>query len=114
MCDKGFIWNPCNCECQCDKLCDAGEYLDYKKFKYRKRMIDKLVEECREIIGEKELHSNDTLNAVSLNGILCSFCTVYIVLFVIFLKIGESISSVFIYLYWHLKKIYTETTIYWV
>ena len=24
VCDKGFIWNPSNCEC--DKLCDAGDY----------------------------------------------------------------------------------------
>ena len=26
MCDKGFIWNPSNCECKCDKSCDIGEY----------------------------------------------------------------------------------------
>ena len=24
MCDKGFIWNPINCECEPDKLCDVG------------------------------------------------------------------------------------------
>ena len=30
MCDKGFIWNPSNCECECDKSCDVGEYLDYE------------------------------------------------------------------------------------
>ena len=30
--DKGFIWNPGNCECECDKSCDLGEYLDYKKY----------------------------------------------------------------------------------
>ena len=30
VCDKGYIWNPSNCECECDKSCDAGEYLDYK------------------------------------------------------------------------------------
>ena len=28
LCDKGFIWNPSNCECECDKACDVGEYLD--------------------------------------------------------------------------------------
>ena len=28
VCDKGFIWNPSNCEC--DKSCDIGEYLDYE------------------------------------------------------------------------------------
>ena len=32
-CDKGSIWNPSNCECECDKLCDVGEYLDYKNCK---------------------------------------------------------------------------------
>ena len=26
MCDKGFIWNPSNCECECDKSCDVSEY----------------------------------------------------------------------------------------
>ena len=25
---KGFIWNPSNCECEGDKSCDVGEYLD--------------------------------------------------------------------------------------
>ena len=29
-CDKGFIWNSSNCEC--DKSCDVGEYLDYEIF----------------------------------------------------------------------------------
>ena len=23
-CDKGFIWNPSNCDCEYDKLCDIG------------------------------------------------------------------------------------------
>ena len=27
--DKGYAWNPSNCECQCDKSCNVGEYLDY-------------------------------------------------------------------------------------
>ena len=33
-CDNGFIWNPSDCEC--DKLCYIGEYLDYKNCKCRK------------------------------------------------------------------------------
>ena len=28
VCDKGFIRNPSNCECECDESCDVGEYLD--------------------------------------------------------------------------------------
>ena len=23
-CDKGYIWNPSDCACECDKLCDIG------------------------------------------------------------------------------------------
>ena len=37
ICDKRFIWNPSNCECECDKLCDIGEYLDYENCKFRKK-----------------------------------------------------------------------------
>ena len=47
VCDKGFIWNPGNCECECDKLCDI-ECLDYENCKCRKKLVDKLVEECTE------------------------------------------------------------------
>ena len=50
--NKRFIWNPSNRECECDKLCDDGEYLDYVNCKSRKRLVDKLVEECSEIIDE--------------------------------------------------------------
>ena len=55
MCDKGFIWNPSNCECECDKSCDIGEYLDYKNFKCRRKIIDKLIEECSENIDENKM-----------------------------------------------------------
>ena len=27
---KGFIWNPSNCECECDKSVDVEEHLNYK------------------------------------------------------------------------------------
>ena len=29
VCDKGFFWNPSNCERECDKACDIGQYLDH-------------------------------------------------------------------------------------
>ena len=64
ICDKGFIWNPSNCECECDKSCDVGEYLDYENCKCRKRLIDKLVEECSENIDGNEWICNGTLNAL--------------------------------------------------
>ena len=48
VCDKGFIWNP-------SKTCDVGEYLDYENWKCRKVLVDKLVDECTEIIEEAKL-----------------------------------------------------------
>ena len=51
-CDKRFIWNPSNCECECNKSGDVGEYLDYEICKFRKRLTYKLVEECIENIDE--------------------------------------------------------------
>ena len=45
VCDKGSIWNASNCcECECDKLCDIGKYLDYKNCGCRKKLVDKLIE----------------------------------------------------------------------
>ena len=32
----------------CGELCDVGEYLGYKNWKCRKKLADKLVEECSE------------------------------------------------------------------
>ena len=37
VCDKGFIWNLSNCECECDKSCDVGEYLEYENCKCSKK-----------------------------------------------------------------------------
>ena len=69
MCDKGFIRNTSNCECECDKSCDVGEYLNNKNFKCRNRLIDKLVEECSENIDGNKMLYNETLDIVPLDAI---------------------------------------------
>ena len=55
ICDVGFIWNPSNCECECDQSCYVGKYLDYENCKRRKKLVDKLVEECSENIDEVKI-----------------------------------------------------------
>ena len=55
ICDEGVIWNPSNCEWKCDKSCDVWEYLDYANCKFRKRLTDKLVEECSENIKWEDI-----------------------------------------------------------
>ena len=53
VCDKGFIWHPSNCER--NKSCDVGEYLDYENCSWRKKIVDKLVEECTETVEKLKL-----------------------------------------------------------
>ena len=55
VCEKAFIWNPSNFECECDKSCDVGEYLDYENCKCSKNLVDKLVEDCTENVEEVKL-----------------------------------------------------------
>ena len=102
MCDKGFIWNPSNCQCECDKSCDVGEYLDYKNCKCRNKTVDKLLEECSKNIDGNEMLHNETLNLTPLNVYkkVCNPCTIYIVLFAVFFIASICISIVFIYFHW--------------
>ena len=73
--------------CECDKSCDVGEYLDCENCKCRKRLVDKLVEECNESIDEEVeiLDKNEN-----------SSCILYIVLFSIFFTINVGIATYFV------------------
>ena len=60
ICDKGFIWNPSNCMCECDKSCGIEEYLDYKNCVCRNSTVDKLVEECTNVIDSNNIYNEIT------------------------------------------------------
>ena len=100
MCDKGFTWNPSNCECECDKSCYVGQCLDYENCKGRKKFVDKLVEECTETVKEVKL-AKITLSEDE-NKYKCSSCTLYIVLFSILFTINVGIGTCFVYFHWYL------------
>ena len=111
VCDKGFIWNLSNCECECDKSCDFSEYLDYKNCKCKKMLVDKLVEEYTENIEETRLvekTSTELQSAKNENKLKCSSCTLCIVLFSILLTINVGISTYFVYFYWYIRKGFTR------
>ena len=95
VCNKGFIWNPSNCECEYDKSRDVGEYLDYAICKCRKRLVDKLVEECTENVEEVKL-VKITLGEDN-NKHKCNSCILYIVLFSIIFTINVGIGTYFFY-----------------
>ena len=101
VCDEGYVWNPSNCECECDKSCNISQYLNYLDCKCRKKLIDPLIEECTENNDETKL-VNITL-AENENNYEHSSCKVYILLmtvvlqfllellFILFITIGLSL-----------------------
>ena len=112
VCDKGFIWTPTNCECECDKSRDIGEYVDYENCKCKKRLVDKLVEECTETVEEvkrakitsmelhsTELHSTNLHPAKNEDKHKYSSCTLFIVYFQYFLQLTlELVLVLFIFI----------------
>ena len=86
-CDKRFIWNPSNCECECDKWRDVREILGYKNCKCRTKLVDKLVEECTKNMEEVKMPK--TILAEHENMCKCS-CTLYIALFSVLSTIKHS------------------------
>ena len=75
VCDKEFIWNPSNCDCEFDKSCDIGEYLDYSNCKCWKKSVDKLIEECTGNIEKLKLlvTMSIKMNVVLAHCTLCYF-----------------------------------------
>ena len=104
VCDKGYAWNPSNCECECDKSCDIGEYLDYENCKCKKRLVDKLVDECNETVKEVKLANIIFAENENENSYKCTPCIVYIALLLIFFTINVIGIVTYVYSQWYLKK----------
>ena len=52
------MWNPSTCECQCDKWCKLGEYLDHKNCVCKNKLVGRLVSECTSINGTMMNNNN--------------------------------------------------------
>ena len=90
-CDKGYIWNPSTCFCECDRYCETGQYLDYKNCVCRKEIIDNLIEQCTSTADIK----NNALSTKSDE----SSSNIYFILFIVFLVLFILFLVAFIY-YW--------------
>ena len=91
ICDKGSIWNPSNCECECNKSCDIDEYLDYQNCKCKKKLVDKLVERSS---AEKCTENIDEVKISNENEFVCSY-TICVALIAIALAISIGIVTYF-------------------
>ena len=56
-CNKGYMWNPSTCECECDIWCKPGQYLDYKKYVCKNKLIGKIISECTSLINETMMNN---------------------------------------------------------
>ena len=102
VCDKGFIWNPSNCDCECDKNCDFNEYLDYLNCKCRKKLADKLIDECTKIIEEVKLAEITPFE--NKNNYEYNSCRIYIILMIVVFTIFTGITVYLVYYNWSLIK----------
>ena len=94
--------NPSNCECECDTNCDFSEYLDYENCKWRKKVVDKLIDQCTETIEEVKfaeitIFENENENKYG-------SCKVYIALMIVVFTIFTAINIYLVYYNWSLIK----------
>ena len=73
-----------NCECECDKPSDVGEYLDYENCKCMRILVEKLIEECIKTVKEVKHFENNHK---------CSSDTLHFVLFSILFTINVGIGT---------------------
>ena len=99
VCNKGYFFNPSNCNCECDKSCDIVKYLDYSNCKCRKKLIDPFAEECTENINETNLVKK-TLDKIK-NKDKCNSYVLYKVLFWIFFILFIISIEIGIYFVYH-------------
>ena len=88
ICDKGCMWNPSTCTCECDKYCGTGQYLDYDNCVCRKKLINYLIEECTSIVNIDLIEKKES-----------SGVNIYLILFIIFLVLCVLLIVGLIYYY---------------
>ena len=76
--------------------------INYENYKCRKKLVDKLAEECTQTVKEVKLAK--ITSAEDENKHKYSSCTLYVVLILLLFTINVGIGSYFLYFYWYSKK----------
>ena len=88
------MWNPSTCECQCDKRCKPGQYLDHKNCICKNKLIGRLTEECTSVINKTMINNKDNIDNDN------TIWNVFIDLFSVLLIVRIVCFSVFAYYRW--------------
>ena len=95
------MWNPSTCSCECDLWCKQGQYLDYKNYVCKNRLIGRGTELCSSFINEKTVD-------IDKNGVVIyekdQGNNIYVALFYVALLIGVIAGGVFVYRRWFKDK----------
>ena len=73
-CTKGYMWNPSTWECQCDMWCKTGQYLNYKNWVCKNKLVGKVIAECTSVINETMINNNKNIFLVLLFIVITCFC----------------------------------------
>ena len=73
-CTKGYMWNPSTWECQCDMWCKTGQYLDYKNWVCKNKLVGRVIAECTSVINETMINNNKNIFLVLLFIVITCFC----------------------------------------
>ena len=93
------------CECQCDKWCKPGQYLDHKNCVCKNKLVGRLITECASIINETMMNNNNYNNDNDYNAITYVFIGLFSLLLLVIICF-----CVFAYFKWFKSK-YTNNTI---
>ena len=88
VCEKGYMWNPSTCACECDMWCKPGQYLDYKNCVCKNKLIGKINSVFTSFIIESLVNVDDNNT------------NIYIGLFSLFVFAGVVSFCVFAYFKW--------------
>ena len=110
-------------QCERNKSCNTSQYLDYLDCKWKKKIIDLIVEECIEYDGDKTRLVNKTVtkndnktklviitvtktdNQIKIvNKTVKNSCKVYIILIIVSIVISIVYTIYFVYYNWFLIK----------
>ena len=76
------MWNPRTCECQCDKWCKQGQYLDHKNCVCKNKLIGRVIEGCTGVINETMINNKDNMTN---NNTYLTLFIVFLIGFIAFL-----------------------------
>ena len=97
------MWNPSTCECQCDKWCKLGQYLDHKNCTCKHKLVGRLISECTSIINETMMNNNYDNDYNAITYVFIGLFSLLLLVIICF--------CVLAYFKWFKSK-YTNNTIY--